>query len=100
MKAASYNQKNGGHRKSLCPGAPQGPPRYHHQRQFNLEYRRASSGRSCRPEFLYSARIPLKIKAKETIVKLIIKRIARSIPKTKAIIQTKQKGEELNENNT
>ena len=56
----------GGHRKSLCPGAPQGPPRYHHQRQFNLEYRRASSGRSCRPEFLYSARIPLKIKAKES----------------------------------
>ena len=24
MKAASYNQGNSGHRKALCPGAPQG----------------------------------------------------------------------------
>ena len=58
----------GGHRKPLCPGAPRGPARYHYHRQFNLDYRRASSGRSCRPEFLYSARIPLKMKAKENRV--------------------------------
>ena len=25
MNAVSYNQRNGGHRKTLCPGAPQGP---------------------------------------------------------------------------
>ena len=25
MTAVSYNQRNGGHRKTLCPGAPQGP---------------------------------------------------------------------------
>ena len=29
MKALSYNQRNGGHRKALCPGAPQGPTWYH-----------------------------------------------------------------------
>ena len=29
MKAASYNQGNSGHRKALCPGAPQGFARYH-----------------------------------------------------------------------
>ena len=29
MKAVPYNQRHGGHRKALCPGAPQGPPRYH-----------------------------------------------------------------------
>ena len=28
MKAASYNQRNGEHRKSLCPGATQGPAGY------------------------------------------------------------------------
>ena len=28
MKAVSYNQRNGGQRKALCPGAPQGPARY------------------------------------------------------------------------
>ena len=25
MKDVSCNQRNGGHRKALCPGAPQGP---------------------------------------------------------------------------
>ena len=25
MKAISCNQRNGGHRKALCPGAPQDP---------------------------------------------------------------------------
>ena len=29
MKAVSCNQRNGGHRKALCPGAPQGPVWYH-----------------------------------------------------------------------
>ena len=28
MKVISYNQRNGGHRKVLCTGAPQGPARY------------------------------------------------------------------------
>ena len=28
MKAVSCNQRNGGHRKALCPGAPQGPAWY------------------------------------------------------------------------
>ena len=28
MKIISYNQRNRGHRKALCPGAPQGPARY------------------------------------------------------------------------
>ena len=28
MKAVSYNQRNGGHRKALCPEAPQGPAQY------------------------------------------------------------------------
>ena len=28
MKAISYNQRNGGHRKSLCPEALQGPAQY------------------------------------------------------------------------
>ena len=31
MKAVSYNQGNGGHRKPLCPGAPQGPAQYQTQ---------------------------------------------------------------------
>ena len=30
MKAASYNQGNSGHRKALCPGAPQGLAWYQH----------------------------------------------------------------------
>ena len=29
MKAVPYNQRHGGHRKVLCPGAPQGPPQCH-----------------------------------------------------------------------
>ena len=29
MKAASYNQRNNGHRKTLCPGAPQDSARHH-----------------------------------------------------------------------
>ena len=29
MKAASYNQRNNGHRKALGPGAPQGSAQYH-----------------------------------------------------------------------
>ena len=28
MKAVSCNQRNGGHRKALCPGTPQGPAQY------------------------------------------------------------------------
>ena len=28
MKDVSCNQRNGGHRKALCPGAPQGPAWY------------------------------------------------------------------------
>ena len=31
MKAVSCNQINGGHRKILCPGAPQGSARYQHE---------------------------------------------------------------------
>ena len=34
MKAVSYNQRNGGHREALCPGAPQGPAWY----QLNLPH--------------------------------------------------------------
>ena len=28
MKPTSYNQRNGGHMKTLCPGAPDGPAQY------------------------------------------------------------------------
>ena len=29
MKAVPCNQRNGGHGKTVCPGAPQGPAQYH-----------------------------------------------------------------------
>ena len=44
MKAVSYNQRNGGHRKALCPGAPQGPARYQKQRYCTVGDGAVSSG--------------------------------------------------------
>ena len=37
MKAVSYNQGNGGHRKALCPEAPQGPAQYQFHQSYCLD---------------------------------------------------------------
>lgn len=34
MKAVFHNQRNEGHRKALCPGAPQGPAWYHNKNSY------------------------------------------------------------------